>query len=245
MKKVILEIESYLSYFWVSLNILFAMAIYLMWRLPIFIWFGANHQTNPFGSFLYKIDDYYILVLFHVLLPFAIIFLAMSLFVWLYYRRDKAVNKIGFKNVIISIFAIFLLFLLPTQAYFTSQKVREYQDKQAEEFAQSRKGHVKSPPSSFEIFKLYQSLADDNIQPWRTDPLAVAQFETKKGGELSYFSRQDDILTLQSKTFDDVTGYGAAVVELKNERYNMEIILGQHSRYGEDGIWRVKQYKQK
>ncbi|MCK4553388.1 hypothetical protein KAU19_00290 [Candidatus Parcubacteria bacterium] len=243
MKKVILEIESYLSHFWVSLSILFAMAIYLMWRLPIFIWFGANHQTNFFGGFLYKMDDYYILILFHALLPLAIIFLVLSLFIWLYYRNDKTVNKIGFKNIIIGVFAIFLLFLLPTQAYFTAQKVREHQDRQAEEFAQNKKGYVKI--NQREVLKLYQSLADDGIQTWRTDPLAVAQFETKKGGVLSCFSKQDNALTLQSKTFDKVTGYGTAVVELQNERYNIEIILGQHLRYGEDGIWRIKQYKQK
>lgn len=245
MKRILLEIENYLSNLWVSLSILFATAIYLMWRLPIFFWIGANHQTNLFGGFLYSMKDYYLPVLFHALFPLVVLFLILSVFVWLYYRQDKAVSKVGFKNIIISIFTIFLLFLLPAQAYIASQKVSEYQDKQAEEFAQSRKGYAKSPPSTFEIFKLYQSLADDGIQAWRTDPLAVAQFEVKKGGELSYFSRPNNALTLQSKIFDKVTGHGTAVVELQNERYNIEIILGQHLRHGEDGIWRIKQYKQK
>ena len=244
MRRILLEIVNYLSHFWVSLSILFATAIYLMWRLPIFFWFGGNYQTNLFGSSLYEVD-YYILVLFHALLPFAIIFLVLSLFIWLYYRNDKTVSKIGFKNIIISVFAIFLLFLLPAQAYFTSQKVREYQNRKAEEFAEIKKGYVKSPPSSFEIFKLYQSLADDGIQPWRTDPLAVAQFEIKEGGILHRFSRPDNNLTLQSKIIDEYSGRWTAVVELKNERYNMEIILSQHLRHGEDGIWRVKQYIEK
>ncbi|MEA3463892.1 MAG: hypothetical protein U9R14_02355 [Patescibacteria group bacterium] len=245
MKRILLEIENYLSYFWVSFSILFAMAAYLMWRLPIFIWFGANHQTNFFGSSLYETENFYPLILFHALLPLAIIFLALSLFIWLYYRSDKIVSKIGFKNILISVFAIFLLFLLPIQAYFTSQKVREYKDRQTEEFAQSKKGHVKSPPSSFEIYKLYQSLADDGIQAWRTDPLAVAQSAIKEGGALHRFSRPDNEFVLQSKFLDDNTGRWIAVVELKNNYYNVEIILRKHLQQDESGIWLVKKYIKK
>lgn len=243
MKKIILEIENYLSYFWVSLSILFAMAVYLMWRLPIFIWFGANYQTIFFGSSLYEVENFYPLILFHVLLPLAIIFLVLSLFVWLYYRGDKVVSRVGFKNIIISVFAIFLLFLLPTQAYFTSQKVREYQDRQAEEFARNKKGYVKI--NQGEILKLYQSLADDGIQVWRMDPLTVAQSEIKEGGALHRFSRPDNNFILRSEAIGEISGRWEAVVELKNDYHNVEIFLSKHLRQDKSGIWRVKRYIEK
>lgn len=243
MKKILLEIENYLSNFWVILSIIFAMSIFFIWRAPIFFWFSNNYKINFFGDFLFKIENYYLLILFYVLLPFAVFFLILSIFIWIYYHRDEIIRKIGFKNIIIIIFAIFLLFLLPAQAVITSYKINSYQEEKIRDAAKSKEGYITGPPSSFEIYKLYQSLADDGIQSWRTNALAVVGNELKEGGCLHQFNRDKNDLLLKSEEIDESTGLWKAIVELKNNYHDIEIILSKYLRNDKSGIWRVKQYK--
>jgi len=88
---------------------------------------------------------------------------------------------------------------------------------------------------SKEFLKLYQTLADEGIETWRKDPLAVVKNELEKG-DLTYLSHGTSELNIKTINVD------SAVVRLKNDQLQAEISL---NRYWEsaDGVWLVKSYK--
>jgi len=242
MKNFLLSISRSLSGFLAAVSIVAFLPLYIMFTVPAILWVGSgmsgNNFIDNFGSFLVKFleNDYLIFFLFPFL-PLLGVFLILSVFVWIYYRHDKEAGKVGFKNTILGILAIFFLVFLPIKASQFNYKIQEERSKEIIQFHGNDDGTVYSRGADKEFLKLYQTLADEGIQAWRKDPVAVVKNELEKG-DLTSLSHGKNELTVKT------TGVGnhGAVVLLKNERLQAEIWLSQYWESA-DGVWLVKSYK--
>jgi hypothetical protein len=214
-----------------------------MFKVPVVFWVGnmaGRNFTDNLGGLLIRFleNDYLIFFLFPFL-PLLGAFLVLSAFIWFFYRRDKEAGKVGFRNTVLSILAVFLLIFLPIQSARLGYKIQEQRDLQISQIYNDSETSVNKGLNK-EFLKLYQTLADEGIQVWRKDPVAVVKNELEKG-DLTFLSRGANELTLKIINTDK-NKYPGAVVMLKNERLQAEIWL---SRYWEsaDGVWLVKSYK--
>jgi len=245
MKKFLLSISRPLSGFLAAVSVVAFLPLYIMFTVPAVLWVGSsmsgNNFTDNFGSFLVRFleNDYLIFFLFPFL-PLLGIFLVLSVFIWVFYRHDKEAGKIGFKNTILCILAIFFLVFLPIKASQFNYKIQEERSKEITQFHGNDNGTVYSRGVDKEFLKLYQTLADEGIQTWRKDPVAVVKNELEKG-DLTSLSHGANELTLKIVNADK-NKYPGAVVLLKNDRLQAEIWLSQYWESA-DGVWLVKSYK--
>jgi hypothetical protein len=130
MKKFLLSISQRISGFLsVVLTIAF-LPMYIMFTIPATYWLNGGSSANNFAdSFGLRwvgfFQDNYSIFFLSPFLPFFGIFLLLSIFVWIYYRHDKGAGKIGFKNIILCIFAIFFLVFIPIKAAQLGYKIQE------------------------------------------------------------------------------------------------------------------------
>jgi hypothetical protein len=242
MKKVLLAISRYLSGFLRAVLIVAFLPLYVMFVVPAGYWFSggssANNLADSVGLIWVRLfqADYPIFFLFPVL-PFFGAFLIISVFVWIYYRHDKEASGIGFKNTILCVLAIFFLVFIPIKAGQLGYKIHDQVDKDMTQLHGNDDTVYINKGFNKEFFKLYQSLADEGIQVWRKDPVAVAKNELEKG-DLTSLSHGVNELTVETT---DIGNHGA-IVMLKNERLQAEIWLSQYWESA-DGVWLVKSYK--
>jgi glucan phosphoethanolaminetransferase (alkaline phosphatase superfamily) len=244
MKKVLLSISQYFSRFLAIISISALLLLYVMFKVPVVFWLGSmagKNFTNNFGGIMIEFlkNDYLMFFLYPVL-PIIAVFLLLAVFIWIFYRKEKEISRIGLKNLIISLIAIFVLVYLPIKATNFSFRINE---KRAEEI-----GKINSTGEVYinkgfdkEFLKLYQTLADEGIQVWRKDPIAVVKNELGKG-DLTYLSHGENKLTLKTIDAYEASGNSRAVVILENARFQAEIQLSQYWESA-DGIWLVRSYK--
>jgi hypothetical protein len=133
MKKIILSISRYLSIFLVATLTIAFLPLYVMFTVPAAYWLNggssANNFTDSFGlPWVRFFQDNYPLFFLFPFLPFFGIFFILSVFVWIYYRRDKEAGKIGFKNIILCVLVIFFLVFIPIKAVQLGYKIQEQID---------------------------------------------------------------------------------------------------------------------
>ncbi len=243
MKKILLSFSRYLSGFLAAITVLSVLPLYMMLIVPTALWVGSsmtrNGFTDNFGGLLIKFleNDYITFFLLPFLPPLGM-FLIFSVFIWIFYRHDKEASRIGFKNTVLCVLAIFSMVLLPILG---SQFDYKIQDKRKDEMEQFNRNDTETiyinKGFDKEFLKLYQTLADEGIQAWRKDPVAVVKYELEIG-DLTSLNRGTNELSLKATS----TRGTVAVVMLKNEELQAEISL---NRYWEtaDGVWLVKSYK--
>lgn len=243
MKKALLLIN---QYFFNFLSVLFVFALFLMFimlTVPPSLWTGSmsgrNFTDNFGGNLLQFFNNDYITFFLLPFFPFLIIFFILSIFIWIHYRHDKETSKVGFYNTILCILSAFLLVFLPIKSAQLENEVQEQRDKQINEIYNDKTFFINQGFNK-EFLKLYQTLADDGIQSWRKDPVAVVKYELEKG-DLTYLSQGANNLTLKSKNADASNGITNAVVLLENEKLKAEITLNQYWE-SDEGVWLVKSY---
>jgi hypothetical protein len=97
-----------------------------------------------------------------------------------------------------------------------------------------------NPRLEKEVQKIYQSLYYEGILEWRSDPLAVVDYELEKG-DLKYLSAENNKLTLIAISSHEDSGFSEATVLLENKKINADINL--MSYWSSDGqIWTVRRY---
>jgi hypothetical protein len=246
MKKILLAVSRYLSILLAAISTLAFLPLYVMFTIPVGYWLSGgssfNNFTDSFGlRWVSFFQDDYLAFLFFPFLPFFGIFFILSVFVWIYYRHDREASKVGFKNIILCVLSVFFLMLIPIKTEQLGYKIHEQVDKDTAQLHRNDDGTVYiNKGFNKEFFKLYQTLADEGIQTWRKDPVAVAKNELEKG-DLTYLSHGENELTL--KIIETYPGkYPGAIVLLKNERLEAEIWLSQYWE-STDGVWLVKSYK--
>lgn len=243
MKKIILSFSRFLSGLLTTVLVFAFIPLYVMFTVPFGYWLSGgssyNNFTDSLGCFWVKLwQDAYIVLFLFPFLPFFGVFFLFSVFVWIFYRHDQEAGKIGFKNTILCILAAFFLILIPMKAGSLGYKIQAMIDKEMTELYKNSDGRISvNKGIDKEFLKLYQTLADEGIQVWRKDPIAVVENELKNGNLTSY-NKEGNVLKLLSEDDKKRT----ATVLLKNDYMKMEIGL---SKYWEstDGIWIVKSYK--
>lgn len=238
MKKVFVSVSRSLSGFLIALTVLAFLPLYMMYVIPIIYWTSGA----TFGELLVHFleSDYLVFFLFPFS-PFLVACFALSVFVWIYNQNDKEVGKVGFRNTLLCIFSIFFLVLLPAKASQFSHKIQEQKDKETARLHTDDGTVYVNKGINKEFLKLYQSLSDEGIQPWRKDPVAVVKHELENG-DLTFLSRTNNELTLKLIDAYEPNGPSRAVVSLTNERFQVEIQLSQYWE-STNGIWLVKSYK--
>ena len=244
MKKILLLISQYFFNFLLVLFLFSLFLIYIMFKVPIVFWVGnmsgKNFTDNVGGLLVRFFDNDYITFFLWPFLPFLGAFFLLSMFIWIYYRHDKEAGKIGFSGIVLSLLVIFSLVYLPIRSVQLKYKIQEQRDKQISQIYNDDTVYLNKGFNK-EFLKLYQTLADEGIQEWRKDPVAVVKNELEKG-DLTYLSHGINNLTLKSIDTDDSSGITSAIVILENEQLRAEISLNQYWE-SDDGVWLVKSYK--
>ncbi|MFA6106657.1 MAG: hypothetical protein WC745_03205 [Patescibacteria group bacterium] len=246
MKNSLLLISQYFSSFLSPLLVLSSFLIYVMLAVPSIFWVGRSASGNIFtdnsgGMMMNFLKNDYLTFFLFPFLPFLGAFLVLSVFVWIYYRHDKAAGKIGFKNTALCLLSFFMLVLLPIRATQLGYKIEDERRKEIAQFHSSDGTVYVNKSINKEFLKLYQTLADEGIQVWRKDPVAVVKNELEKG-DLKSLNHGLNSLTLESTDKSDSGGITNAVVLLENERYKVQIRLNRYWE-SDDGVWLVKSYK--
>ncbi|MDP2709145.1 MAG: hypothetical protein Q8O93_03805 [bacterium] len=244
MKQALLLISRYFSGFLAGLFIFALFLLYLMMMVPADRWVGSmsgrNFTANAGGRLINFFDNDYFTFFLLPFFPFLIGFFMLSVFIWVNYRHDGQAGRTGFRNIILAVLAAFLLIFLPIQAARLGYKIQERQEERISQIYGDGTVYVNKGFDK-EFLKLYQTLADEGIQSWRKDPLAVVKNELETG-DLTSLNRGENKLTLKIIDSYEPSGNPRAVVALENDKLKAEIFL---SRYWEspDGVWLVKSYK--
>lgn len=90
-------------------------------------------------------------------------------------------------------------------------------------------------PLSRPDLQALQDFVDEGHQPWRLDPLLVAQFD----GRNKYGFESTDEFSLLSERFGEYAGTYLADVEVKHDDQTYDILLIQPIKIGEGGIWSI------
>jgi len=246
MKKLLLNVEGYLTHFWFFVMFSSGVLVFIVWLSPIYLWVG-NQMGGTFkdlvgGLFLEFLSLEYLLLLFYVLLPLAGVFLLLSLYFWVGCKKDKEISHKGLSGVVIGALAVFFMMILPMMGANKEIDVRSYR---SEVLVKYYENGTSVKTTGNEIFKLYQQLVNDDMQTWRKDPLKVVEYEMEKGGALSSINKEGTQLELLDKKYGNNNERSEANVLLTNNIFKINIILDQPIKRGEEGIWRVKQYKRK
>lgn len=208
------------------------------------IWMGKGHSGTTFfdnfGSmFIQLFDENYFWFFFFPLLHFTIFFSFLSVFMWIYYRNNKKLGWIGFKNFVLSLLVGFMLIYFPIQIVNLDDKVRFMKKEELSQYVSPTK--ILSFDERREAVELYHSLYLEGLLSWRHDPLAVAK-DALENGRLRSYSRDDDKLSIESQGDSEEALYNNAVVLLENERYTMRIYLtGKGDK--ENRVWVVYSYR--
>jgi hypothetical protein len=243
-KKSILFISEGLAvFFWVLLvsELLFLYSIHIT---NSEIWMGGGRSGNVFfdnfGSiFIQNFLDNYFGFLFFPLLHFTIFFAILSIFMWLYYRNDKRLAWIGFKNFILSLLIGFMLIYFPIKVNDLDEKVKFMKKAEIAYYKGSTK--ILSIDERRELVGLYHSLYLEGLVSWRHDPLAVVRHELEEG-RWRYYSREDDKLSIESESDSEEALYNSAVVVLENKKHHMKFyLIGQGDK--ENRVWVISSYK--
>lgn len=244
MKKILLTISEYFScFFRVALisSALFLISTFI--SIPD-IWMGSGRSGNVFhnnfGSlFLENFENNYYFFFFFPLLYLAIFFLAISFFIWIYYRREKEAGDAGFKNIILSLLMIFILFYFPIRINNFRFKISEMK---AQELA--REGGVikiSTINERREFLNIYHSLYREGMLAWRHDPIAVVEYDLKNG-ILRSMDGENNKLSLEAMAGAVPGAYGSAVVLLKNDKHQVRIYLSSQGNE-DDRVWLVYGYE--
>src|SRR3989339_332632 len=245
MKKGLLVINKIFVYFLSVLLIFLSFLVYVMFAVPKLLWLccmsGRTFNDN-FGSGMVKFFDFnYITFFLMPFLPILGVILLFSIFVWIFYRKDKKAGRAGFINTVLSILLAFVIFYLPMKASVMEHDIRFLRQQQIDEMYDDNMVKV-TPRLEKEVQKIYQSLYYEGVLEWRTNPMAVADYELEKG-DLKYLSMGAfDRLTLVASCSDEDTGFSQATVLLENKKNNAEIYLVSY--WDSDGqVWTVRGYK--
>jgi len=244
MKKILIAINKFLSYFLSILLISFSFLVYVMYVVPKVFWIGnmsgRNFQNN-FGSSLVDFFDFNYLTFFlFPFLPILGVILLLSVFIWIFYRHDRQIGRAGLRNTILSLLLTFIIFYLPMKAFLMNHEIRFLREKRINEIYADNVVKV-NPRLEKEVQKIYQSLYYEGILKWREDPIAVVDYELEKG-DLKYLSAGYNKLTLIATSSDETSGFSQATVLLENKKMNAEIYLASY--WDSDGqVWTVRRYK--
>ncbi len=244
MKKTLLIISEYLSRFF---SVVLVGGILLLVSTFITIpelWMGGgmsgNVFHNNFGSiFLENFEKNYSWFFFFPLLYFVIFFFVLSVFIWVYYRNDKRAGGIGFKNVILSLLVIFILFYFPMRIDSFSSRIALMK---AEEISNGGIIKIFNISERREFLNIYHSLYQEGLLAWRHDPIVVAQHDLEYG-ILRPFDGEENKLELKSMSeMEESDVIGGAMVLLQNEKRQVEVYL---SGLGDENnrVWVVYGYK--
>ncbi len=244
MKRILLIISEYFSRFFSVVLVGLALLLYSTYISIPDLWMGGGLSGrifhNNFGSiFLENFDTNYFSFFFFPLLHFLVFFFVLSLFLWIYYRHDKKVGKIGFKNIILSLLMAFVLIYIPIRIDNFSSKISAMKVKELADYGGITKLFTASERR--EILNIYHSLYLEGVVSWRHDPIAVVEYELEKG-ILRSMNGESDELSIEVMTDARGGSYGSAVVLLKNEKRQAEIHLSSQGS-DEDRVWIVYGYK--
>lgn len=243
-KKVLLFISEGLACFFWFLFVGGLLFLYSIHTTIPEIWMGGGRSGNVFfdnfGSlFIQLFYENYFWFFFFPLLHFTIFFSLLSFFIWIYYRKDKKLEWIGFKNFILSLLVGFMLIYFPIQIVNLDDKVEFMKKEELARYTGTTK--ILSINERREAVELYHSLYLEGLLAWRHDPLAVVK-DALENGRLRYYSRDDDKLSIESQSDSEEVLYNNAVVSLENERYNMKIyLIGKGSK--ENRVWVFYSYR--
>jgi hypothetical protein len=244
MKKILLLVSQYFFNFLSALFVSALLLMFIMFTVSPALWTGnmaGNNFSDNFGGRLLQFfDNDYIIFFVLPFFPFLALFFVLSVFIWVVYRHDKEAGKIGFQNVILCILSVFILVFLPIKAADVKSRMEEQRNLQISQVYGDGVIYINKNFNK-EFLKLYQTLADEGIEAWRKDPVAVVKNELEKG-DLTYLSHNENRLTLKTAGKDENTNISSAVIMLENDKLKAEITL---HRYWEtaDGVWLVKSYK--
>ncbi len=244
MKKTLIIISEYLSRFFSVVlvgGILFLASTFI--TIPE-LWMGGGRSGNVFhnnfGSILLEnFENNYMGFLFFPLLYFLIFFLALSVFIWIYYRHDEKSGATGFKNVILSLLVIFTLVYLPVR--FNDFRFKISQMKADELAGSGGVTKISTPSERREFLNIYHSLYQEGLIAWRHDPIKVVEYDLKYG-ILRPYDGENNELSVEAMTAADPGVLGSAVVLLKNEKHQVAVYLsGQGGE--DDRVWMVYGYE--
>lgn len=242
MKKFLIIISKYFYSFLVFILMSSLFILYIMFVNPVSFWMGNASSSigsgNLEGIVSFLTNDYVLLFLMPIL-PLIIFFILLSIFIWIFYRKDEEFSKKAFRNILVSIFVIFLLIIIPIKAGVLLSDIQYEKDSFISEFSDGMIQVNKGNDSEF--LELYQTLADENIQPWRKDPVLVTKNEIENG-ELYNLKHGESKLVLESITVYESSQSPKAIVILENDFLKAEIWLGQYWN-SDHGVWSVKSYK--
>lgn len=243
LKKILLIISKYFSIFSSVLLISLLFLLYVMHTVPAVFWIGnmeGRSYRDNFGSGLINFFDLsYINFFLMPFLPILGALLLLSVFVWIFYRKDEKAGKIGFRNTVLCILLVFVIFYLPMKASLMEHDIRYLRQKQIDELFNDDIVKV-NPRLEKEVQKIYQSLYYEGVLEWRSDPVAVVDYELEKG-DLKHLGAGHNKLTLVTTSSDEDSGFSQATVLLENKKINAEINL--MSYWSSDGqVWTVRRY---
>ena len=244
MKKTLLIISEFFSRFF---SVVLIGGILLLFSTFITIpdlWMGGGRSGNVFynnfGSiFLENFEKNYMFFFFFPLLVFVITLLLVSIFIWIYYRRDKKTGDIGFKNVILSLLVIFVLIYLPIRINDFRFKVSQMK---ADELARSGGiTKISTPAERREFLNIYYSLYQEGMLAWRHDPIVVVEHDLKYGILRPYDGKNNE-LSMEAMTGAEPGALGSAVVLLQNEKHRVAVHLSSQGTE-DDRVWMVYGYE--
>ncbi|HOZ36893.1 MAG TPA: hypothetical protein PLR18_03645 [bacterium] len=245
MKKILLIISEYLSRFF---GVVLVGGMLLLFSTLISIpdlWMGGGRSGsvfhNNFGSiFLENFVDNYSWFFFFPLLYFVLFFLAISVFIWIYYRHDKKVGAVGFKNVILSLLVIFILIYFPIRINNFGSRISQMKVHELANYNVITK--ISTPSERLELLNIYHSLYRGGVLTWRHDPLQVVEYDLKYG-VLRSLDGENNKLSLEfvSDMMQDGV-IGNTIVKLKNDKHQANIHLSCLGSE-EDRVWLVYGYE--
>jgi hypothetical protein len=221
------------------------LLLYLTLVVPPVLWIGRSLNANNAnwqdgGWVLSFFRNEFISFVMLPVGPLVIGFLVLSAAVWIGFRKMPELSHKGFTAVVTSLLVLFLFILLPVRSDYFAHQVEEARQSEAAGF--NRDHYVRlGDRADFENLKVYRVLHEAGIAAWRTDPLAVTEYELREG-DLRGLSEDDDELTLLSVMNYKDGDYASAYVELKNSRVHKHIDLESFWQ-DEHQVWAVSGYR--
>jgi hypothetical protein len=244
MRKILLIISEYLSRFF---SVVLVGGILLLASTFITIpglWMGGGRSGNVFhnnfGSILLEnFEDNYTWFFFFPLVIFAIALLLISVFIWIYYRRDEKTGDTGFKNIILSLLVLFVLIYLPIRINDFRFKISQMKADELDGSGGITK--ISTPDERRELLDIYHSLYREGLLAWHHDPVKVVKHDLEYG-ILRPYDADNNELSIEAMAAAVPGVLGSAVVLVKNEKHQIAVHLsGQGS--DDDRVWMVYGYE--
>ncbi|HPA25431.1 MAG TPA: hypothetical protein PLK76_01575 [bacterium] len=244
MKNVLVIISEYLSRFFSVALVGGTLLLFSTFISIPDLWMGGGRSGNifhnNFGSiFLENFENNYSWFFFFPLLYFTLFFLVISIFLWVYYKKDKQVGKMGFRNVILSLLIIFLLIYFPIRINNFGAKISQMKIEELASYNLVTK--ISTPAERRELLNVYHSLYQEGLVTWRHDPLKVVEYDLKYG-ILRSLDGENNELTLEFASDIQGGAMGNTIVRLENDKHQADIHL---SCLGgeEDRVWLTYGYE--